>query len=498
MQIDFNRSPLLDESSVRLYSELLRTRYSSRASSPQSAHQKDRRACSPLQIRVSNMSKLNRSTVVKPTMVMKALDSFKLDPRNPRKHNRRQLEKLRNSIKQFGFKVPILMKSDGTVIVGHARIEAAQLAGLAQIPAILCDDLTDTQIRAFRIADNRIAEYGEWDIKLLGEELQQLIDLDFAVEATGFETPQIDMILGDHQPPNEPDPADIQLKPESGVVVSRRGDLWQLGGSHLLLCADATDAHSFQRLLGNQKADMVFTDPPYNVPIEGHVSGLGKAHHEEFAMASGEMSDEEFIQFLQRTVKATAEAAADGALLFICMDWRHTEHLQRACRGFELKNICVWTKSNGGMGSLYRSQHEFVFVYKHGNARHINNVNLGRAGRWRSNVWDYVGANSFGAERDEMLKMHPTVKPVAMIADAILDVSKRNGIVLDPFAGSGSTILAAERTGRRAAAIEIDPKYVDVAIRRYQLHVGKPATLLETGQSFDELSAVRLNVQEMA
>jgi DNA modification methylase len=281
--------------------------------------------------------------------------------------------------------------------------------------------------------------------------------------------------------------------------ITKHGDIWKLG-DHRLLCADAMQADSFARVMGGHRAQMTFADPPYNVPIEGHASGLGRNHHREFAMGCGEMTPEAFTIFLAIVFGLMAQHSADGSMHFICMDWRHMAELMQAGQSIysELKNLCVWTKPNGGMGSLYRSAHELIFVFKSGKAAHIDNVALGRYGRTRTNVWQYQGMASFGASRDAALSMHPTVKPVALIADAILDCSRRNGLVLDPFVGSGTTIIAAERTGRRARAIELDPKYVDVAVRRWQSKTGRAAIHAETGESFDEIAQRAENSAESA
>ena len=433
-------------------------------------------------------------------IVQKPISELKLDPRNPRKHPRKQIEKIAASIREFGFLAPVLVQPNGKVISGHARVEAAALIGLEAVPAIICDNLTEAQIRAYRITDNRLAELSIWDMQILSGELLAVLESPIAIDLTGFDTPQIDSILMGAASSKMPDPADIVPDISAEPPTSRLGDTWHLGGKHLLVCGDALDIASYQRALDGKKAQMVFTDPPYNVPIAGHVSGLGKAQHGEFIMASGEMSSQEFTRFLRAIAEQLTTFTTDGAISFICMDWRHAFELLQACRNTfsELKNICVWAKNNGGMGSLYRSQHELVFVFKNGTAPHINNVQLGKAGRWRSNVWEYAGANSFGAGRDEMLEMHPTVKPIAMVADAILDVSKRNGVVLDPFAGSGTTIMAAEKTGRRAAAIELDPHYVDVCIRRFQKHIGLPVILADTGQTFEDVAALRKQDAEVA
>lgn len=288
------------------------------------------------------------------------------------------------------------------------------------------------------------------------------MDLDFEVTATGFEVAEIDLLLQADSETN-PDPADEAPAVRDGPAATKPGDLWLIG-PHRLYCGDALTSSSYAALMAGEEAAMIFTDPPYNVPIAGHVSGLGKVQHREFAMASGEMSEAEFTRFLTEAFRQMAAASADGAIHYVCMDWRHLYELLRAGRIADstLLNICVWAKANGGMGSLYRSQHELVAVFKNGEAAHNNNVQLGRYGRNRTNVWTYPGMNSFQEGRDDKLAMHPTLKPVGLVADAILDCSKRGSIILDPFAGAGTTIVAAQRTGRRCFAMEIDPLYVDV------------------------------------
>ena len=264
-------------------------------------------------------------------------------------------------------------------------------------------------------------------------------------------------------------------------------------GAHRLLCGDARDKASYNRLLEGAKAEFLFTDPPYNIAIDGHVCGLGRVRHREFAMGSGEMSEAEFTAFLKAVFALLAENTVDGSIHQICMDWRHMGEMLEAGRTVysELKNLCVWNKTNAGMGSFYRSKHELVFVWKSGTAPHTNNFELGQHGRHRSNVWDYAGVNTMRAGRLEELAMHPTVKPTALVADAIKDCSRRAGLVLDPFCGSGTILIAAERTGRKARALEIDPTYVDVAVRRWQAYTGKPAILAGPGETFETIEEHR-------
>ena len=408
--------------------------------------------------------------------------------RNPRTHTKKQIRQIAESITQFGFTNPVLVDGADGIIAGHGRVLAARQLGIEMVPVIRLEDLSEAQIRAYVIADNRLAENAGWDRELLALELQGLLelDLDFEVTITGFEAGEIDVLIGELAEVEVA--ADEVPEVAAGPVVSRLGDLWQLG-RHRLLCGDATDAAAYARLLDGQAAQMVFIDPPYNVKIDGHVSGLGKIKHAEFAMAAGEMSQVEFTGFLTTVLGHLARASVDGAIHFVCMDWRHMSELLAAgaVAYAELKNLCVWSKTNGGMGSLYRSQHELVFVFKNGTAPHINNVELGRHGRYRTNVWTYAGANALGADRAEALAMHPTVKPVQLVADAILDCSRRGGIVLDAFAGSGTTLIAAERTGRRGFGLELAPAYVDTTIQRFQQQTGEAAVLAGADQTFAEV-----------
>ena len=419
-----------------------------------------------------------------------------LKPRgnNPRTHSKRQVRQIAESIKEFGFNSPVLIDAEGTIIAGHGRVEAAKLLGMDKVPAVRLEDMTEAQIRAYVIADNRLAELAGWDRDLLAIELQDLckVDLDFDVTITGFETPEIDILIGELHDAEDDDEADEIPEIDDSPPVTRPGDLWLIG-KHRLICGDATDPDAYASLLDGERAQLIFTDPPYNVPIKGHVSGLGKVKHREFAMASGEMSESEFTRFLKTAFTNLAAVSIDGSIHFICMDWRHLGEIVAAAEGCyaELKNLCVWSKTNGGMGSLYRSQHELVFVFKNGSAQHINNVELGRFGRNRTNVWTYPGINTFRKDRDVELALHPTVKPVSLVADAIFDCSERDGIVLDAFAGSGTTLMAAEKTGRRGYAIELDPRYCDVIVRRLAASAALEAIDAATGKPFIEIERER-------
>jgi len=409
---------------------------------------------------------------------------------NARKHSKKQIGQIADSMRQFGWTMPILVDANNGIIAGHGRLEAARLIGFDMAPVIRVHDLSEPEIRAYRLADNKLAENSEWDQEMLRVELRELILLapDFELPATGFEMGEIDQILGDSEA--APDPAIETAKADlDGPRIASRGDLWLLGGKHRLFCGDALEEASYAILLDGEKARLGLSDPPYNVRIAGNVSGLGRRRHGEFAMASGEMSGSEFTSFLDTAFSRMAANSVDGAIQFIFMDWRHVvEVTQAGLSAFgELKNICVWDKMKGGMGSLYRSAHEFVFVFKSGDVPHVNNVELGRFGRNRTNVWRYAGAASFGAGRASALDMHPTVKPVGMLADAILDCSGLKDIVLDPFGGSGSTIIAAQRTNRCARVIELDPKYVDVALRRFRRVTGVDPVHAERGRPLGDL-----------
>jgi len=419
-----------------------------------------------------------------------------LQPRatNPRTHSKKQIRQIANSIERFGFNNPVLIDRAGGIVAGHGRVEAAKLIGLENVPTIRLDDLTEDEVRAYVIADNRLAELAGWDREILAIELQGLaeLDIDFDLTITGFETPEIDILIGELDAAEEDDPADEVPEVSDGPPVTRLGDVWCIG-KHRLICGDSLDPDTYARLLSGAKAQMIFTDPPYNVPVNGHVSGLGKVKHREFAMAAGEMSKDEFTAFLVTVFRNLADHSADGAIHFICMDWRHIGEVVAAGGDAyaELKNLCVWAKTNGGMGSLYRSQHELVFVFKAGSGAHINNVELGRHGRYRTNVWSYAGINGFGKDRDAELALHPTVKPVKLVADAILDCSKRGGMVLDAFAGSGTTLIAADKTGRQGYGIELDPRYCDVIVRRFANTAPIEAIHAETGMSFARIAEER-------
>ena len=418
------------------------------------------------------------------------IDSINPYENNARKHSEKQIQQIANSINQFGFINPIVIDDKGEIIAGHGRVEAAKLLKLKNVPVIKADHLTEAEIKAYRITDNKTTDNSSFDNKLLKIDLAKLsISTEFDIGVTGFETAEIDIIL-DNNVTLDKDSDDEVPEIDDSPVVTQLGDIWQLG-NHMVICGDAKKPETYQGFSRNFKADAVITDPPYNVKIDGHVGGNGKIKHREFVEASGEMSDEEFYLFLRTACENMAMFSKDGSLHYIWMDWRNIDTLLKAGKSVytSLKNICVWNKDNGGMGSLYRSKHEFIAVFKHGTKPHTNNIELGKYGRYRTSVWDYKGVNSFGKNQKD-LKMHPTVKPVAMLADAIKDCTKRGDSVLDPFAGSGSTLIAAERTGRIAYCIELDPKYCDVIIRRWQDMTGDEAYHTDSLYTFNELSTL--------
>ncbi|GAA4028973.1 DNA modification methylase [Sphingomonas rosea] len=402
-------------------------------------------------------------------IIYQATSSLQPDPRNARTHPKRQITQLVKSIQQFGFTNPVLVDEAGFLIAGHGRLRAAQELGLAEVPSITLGGLSEAQKKALRLADNKIALNAGWDLEILRLELTDLgnLDIDFDLGLTGFASGEIDVIL---KAANDPDDECIPAVPAE--PRTRPGDVWVLG-EHRIGCGDGRDLEFLKRLIGEGAAiDAAFLDPPYNVKINGHANAKGR--HREFAMASGEMSDAAFRQFLEETLGAAAVVSRPGAVHFVCMDWRHLDDVSVVGRSVygELLNICVWNKSNAGMGSLYRSKHEMVFVYRVGDVPHANMVELGRHGRNRTNVWDYPSVNSMAGSRREDLALHPTVKPVAMVTDAYQDVTKRGDLVFDIFLGSGTSLIAAERCGRRFRGCDIDPAYVDVAVERWAQATG--------------------------
>jgi DNA modification methylase len=426
-------------------------------------------------------------------VVYQDVDNLTAHPRNARTHTNHQVRQIRASIEAFGFTNPILVDARNVIIAGHGRARAAKLLGINEVPTIRIDTLTEDQIRAYMIADNQIAEKAGWDPATLAIELQHLltIDGDLDVTVTGFEVPEVDLIL-QQAGTQSADKDDAVRIDQSGASVTQPGDLWLLG-KHKILCGDSLELSTYKTLFESRKAQVAFLDPPYNLRIDKNVSGHGYIRRREFAMASGEMTEIEFIAFLTTSLRFASRFSSSGAIHFICMDWRHIGEVLAAGKQTydSLLNVCVWVKGRGGLGSFYKSSHELIFVFRNGQGKHRNNVQLGRFGRDRTNVWQYDAINAFSSRDDEgkILDIHPTLKPVALVADALLDCSARGEIVLDAFLGSGTTLIAAQRVGRICYGIELDPQYVDVAIRRWQRQTGDAAIHAATDKRFDDVGA---------
>ncbi|MEZ5958401.1 MAG: DNA methyltransferase [Hyphomonadaceae bacterium] len=426
-----------------------------------------------------------------PKIEQVAIGDLKPYSNNPRSRPRAQRCAIAASIKKNGFNAPIVVDEANVIINGHGRYEAALTLELTSVPVIRVTHLSAAEKQAYRIADNKLSEMSSWNADLLPEELRAIADGGIKFEDTGFSATDVDRIFDQAAEARGPDlgPED-ELPAHPSVAVTKPGQTWVLG-QHRIGCADMRDSTALERLMDGQRARATFTDPPYNVRIGGFAGGKGQTKHPEFAMASGEMSAAQYTEFLSIALKNIAKYCLDGAIAFVCIDWRHLDEMSAAGRSAQLTlmNLIVWVKSNGGMGTFYRSRHELIFAFKVGEAPHTNTFGLGDGGRCRTNVWEYRGANAFGPTRDEDLASHPTVKPARMVADAIKDVSQRGDIILDPFGGSGTTLIACQMTGRIACVLEIEPSYVDLTIRRWQKAMGLFAVDADTGVEFDELAS---------
>lgn len=410
------------------------------------------------------------------------------DPKHPvRAVKKKQVTAVRRGIEELGYCSPILVSRDKEVIDGTNRVAALREMGQPTAPCICVDHLDERELRLLRIALNKIQETGTWDEEALKLELAYQLEFNTDLTILGFEPPELDTLFEISSGEVEgPDPADDfeEVPPSDAPTVTQEGDVWVLG-DHLICCGNGRDADLVKALCGTTAIDLVFTDPPYNVRINGHVRARATGFA-EFAEASGEMSEEEFTEFLASFIGVANQVRRPGALYYVFMDWRHMDGMRAAIRGagFEQINLCTWVKPNGGMGSFYRSRHELVFVFREPDVAHVNNIQLGRHGRYRTNVWEYAGATGGRGDEEDDFSLHPTVKPVRLVADAILDSTAIGNTVFDPFLGSGTTLLAAERTQRRAIGIEIAPAYVDVAIRRWEKMTGREAVHRETGATF--------------
>ena len=422
----------------------------------------------------------------KPTNNLQMIDInlIVLKLKSLRKHSKKQLQKLKNAINKVGYVNPVLLDEKHNIMAGELRLLAAKELGFTQIPAIILENLTEEEVEAIRILDNRIAEDGEWNYENLKDELEKLLKFDISFEDLGFDTVDYDKIFLaddiDENKVHDSDKEDESWRDANIPPKVKFGDLWRLG-DHFVYCGDSLLVRSFEILMQGELAQIVITDPPYNCKIKGHVCGLGKTQHEEFAMASGEMTDAEFAEFISKFIQNLIKFSVDGSLHYMFMDWAGLNILLTAGKKYytELKNIAIWNKGVGGMGAMYRSQHEMVPIFKNGKAKHQNHIQLGKYGRYRTNVWDYPGVRATNPASLELLKLHPTCKNVCMLHSILLDASSKNDIVLDCFGGSGSTLLAAERCKRRARLIEISPRYVDVTIFRWEKETGKTAKLIK-------------------
>ena len=418
-----------------------------------------------------------------------SLDQLKDYDRSLRVHPRHQRRKITNLVRRHGQVWPILVGSDYTIIDGHALRDGLREAGFTRADVIIVADQSPAEIKALRLAANRLPLDAKWDHDSLRADFTELLELGFDLELTGFDAAEIDFTLNLDMPSANSADDFAKIPQRQNRAVSQRGDIFHLG-PHCIGCGDARDYDFLHRVRTGRPAQIAFIDPPFNVPIAGFVSGKGRHRHQNFIEGAGEMSEQDFFDLLCGSLNVLRNSCESFALIYACMDWRHILELTAAGKflNLPLLNICVWAKTNAGMGGLYRNQHELIAVFKAGAGQHQNNVQLGRFGRNRSNLWNYAGMSAFGAERDDLLALHPTVKPVPLIADALRDVTKRGDAVIDTFSGSGSTLIAAEEVGRTCFAVELDPRYVDVSIRRWQSATGHDAVHVTTGRRFDDMA----------
>jgi len=401
-------------------------------------------------------------------------------------YTQKEIEKTMHVLKLFGEQIPLLIDKNNAVVFGENLFLAATKLGFDKVSVIQIEDLSEKKINAFKIAYKKILSFGEFDINELRVELKELVvNLGFAPYDLGYDTVEFDNLLFvDNSQSDKKCPPEIEniVIPNNVKKIVRLGDLILLG-RHKLYCGDSLDSNSYKILMCDEKADIIVTDPPYNVKIQNNVTN--QPHHEEFEQASGEMSDLEFENFLNTAFKNAKVYSKENSLHYIFMDWRHSYILQKALLDVfaKLLNICVWDKTKAGLGSFYRSQHEFCFVYQNGNGKYVNNIQLGKNGRNRSNIWQYQGMNISTKQAKKLSKLHPTVKTTAMLIDILLDASSVNEIVLDCFGGSGSTLIAAEECGRCARLIELSPHYCDVIIHRWEELTGKKHEIIQRKDS---------------
>ena len=424
------------------------------------------------------------------------IETVKVEQLKPYKNNAKihspdQISQIAESIQQFGFVNPILIDENDEIIAGHGRFEAAKILNLSQVPVIRIGHLTNVQKRKLRIADNRISENGGgWDADLLNIEISELCELeDIAdITITGFNDIEIDQILTEPRTKSEVKKLDAVPYVADDEIITVPGDIWEFDGGHRIICGDSIDRDTFAKLLGNKRVNLVLQDPPFNIKIKGFVSGNGTVKHPDFAMATGEMSDSEYTEFLGKNFALCSEYATDNAMIFNFIDWRNVMPMLTACKQHFARhiNLCVWVKNKAGMGTPYRSQHELCTVFLNKAGKVTDHIKLGKYGRNRSNVWHYYGCNSYGPHRND-LKMHPTVKSFEMLSDIMLDVTSIGDAVLDCFLGSGSTFIAAQRHKRICYGIEYEPKYVDTCVKRFYEAFGIDAINARTGKTYTQL-----------
>jgi hypothetical protein len=417
------------------------------------------------------------------------IDSLRLSATPVRRHPKKEIDKVRKLLAAHGQVPPILAAPTGEIIFWEEIWLALKADGATEVDAVIVTGKSPTELKALQLALNRIPLDAYWDDQNVRNILEELVSVDFDLDLTGFDAPEIDHYLNLDIPQANVEEDGSDIPPMQARAISAPGIIWAFG-EHRVGCGSATDLAFVNRVLGGKTANSSFIDPPYNIKVDGFITGKGRHRHREFVQGSGELSTDEYFALLKDSLLVLKGCCAPTALVYACIDWRHVMEMTvagHAC-GMPLYTICVWTKTNGGMGGIYRNAHELVCVFKAGAEQPLDNVELGRHGRNRTNVWSYPGMSSFGKERDELLGSHPTVKPVAMIADALRDVTKRGDVVIDTFLGSGSTLMAAQETGRICCGVELDPLYVDVTIRRWQNATGRDAILFETGERFDDVA----------
>lgn len=424
-----------------------------------------------------------------PSVQRVPIDALKLSATPVRRHPKKEIEKARKLLATHGQVPPVLAAPNGEIIFWEAIWLALKADGATEVDAVIVTGKSPTELKSLQLALNRIPLDASWDDQNVRNILEQLVRVDFDLDLTGFDAPEIDYYLNLDAPQANVEENGSDIPPVGTTAISKPGMIWALG-DHRVGCGSATDLAFVSRVLNGRTASVCFVDPPYNIKVDGFITGKGRHRHREFVRGAGELSTEEYFALLRNSLSVLRICCLPTALVYACIDWRHVAEMTVAGRACDmpLYTICVWTKTNGGMGGIYRNAHELVCVFRAGTEQPLNNVELGRHGRNRTNVWSYPGMSSFGKERDELLGSHPTVKPVAMISDVLRDVTKRGEIVLDTFLGSGSTLMAAQETGRICCGVELDPLYVDVTIRRWQKATGRDAVLVETGESFNGIA----------